>query len=129
MRQIGAAVGNRVTATAQPLATVRARDGAPDWPALDALIEEWRPARLLVGEPLNMDGTASDMSLRAAAFARRLKSRFALPVELVDERLSTRAAKQLMQEEAHIRPEPAARHPDAVAAELILRTWLASEHA
>ena len=124
MRRIGVAVGNRVTATAQPLAALRARDGIPDWAALGALIDEWHPALLLVGNPLNMDGSPSDMSRRAATFARRLQGRFNLPADMVDERLSSFEAQQLLQDPSTGRPANPAQSTDALAAELILRTWL-----
>jgi putative Holliday junction resolvase len=113
LRYIGVAVGQSVTKTASPLATLKAKDGNPKWPAVDALVEEWAPAALLVGLPLNMDDSESEMSARARVFADKLKRRFKLPVEMVDERLTTRAAQQV---------DPARAHE--VAAVLIAQTWL-----
>src|SRR5690606_16707927 len=65
LRWIGAAVGQSMLATGSPLARLKARDGIPRWEEIDALLEEWKPDRLVVGLPLNMDGSESDMSLRA----------------------------------------------------------------
>lgn len=92
-KMIGVAVGQSLTASATPLAALKARDGVPNWDQIAALLKEWQPARLVVGLPLNMDGSESDMSQRAAKFARRLEGRFAVPVSQVDERLSSFEAR------------------------------------
>lgn len=113
LRHIGVAAGQTVTATASPLTTLGARQGKPHWPTVLALVAEWSPIRLLVGLPLNMDGTASAMSARASAFADELERRTGLPVSLVDERLTTREAQSLRPDDAH-----------AHAAVLIAETWL-----
>ena len=124
LRQIGVAVGNVTTSSAQALTTLQAKDGIPRWEEVKTLLEEWQPQRLLVGLPLNMDGTSSELSQRSEKFGRRLQGRFALPVDYMDERLSSFDAKQTLRESGHkgdYKHSPA----DALAAELILRTWLA----
>ena len=75
-RRIGVASGQAVTATASPLAPVPARDGIPAWEQLDALVAEWRPDALIVGLPLNMDDSESELSRLARKFGRRLGARF-----------------------------------------------------
>jgi putative Holliday junction resolvase len=112
LKHIGIAVGQSITATASPLTTIRARDGKPDWVAIQALIEEWQPARLLVGLPLNMDDSESEMSLAARRFGARLARRSGLDVTMVDERLTSFEVKD--EDQTH-----------AAAAALIARTWLA----
>ncbi len=92
--KIGVASGNGVTGTASPLPALRCRDGQPDWNHLTALLDDWRPNTLVVGLPLNMDGSESESSRRARKFARRLHGRFGLPVWMIDERLSTREARE-----------------------------------
>lgn len=124
LRQIGVAMGNALLGTTRPLPILRARDGIPDWEALAALLREWQPDLLVVGNPLNMDGSASELSRRAEKFARRLHGRYGLPVEMVDERLSSFEAKQLSREQGH-RGDYHREPVDSLAAELILRTWLA----
>lgn len=102
---------------------VRARDGIPDWRELERLLEEWRPELLVVGNPLNMDDSDSELSRLAQKFGRRLAERFRLPVEFMDERLSSFEAKQLLRERGHrgdYRESPA----DSLAAKLILESWL-----
>jgi putative holliday junction resolvase len=128
LRQIGVAAGNRQLGTAMALTVLRARDGIPDWNAVAQLLAEWQPGLLVVGLPLNMDGTDSDMSARTQRFANRLHGRFGLAVELVDERLSSRAAKAILRDQGHrgdFRTAPA----DSMAAQLILETWLAEHRA
>lgn len=115
-KRIGVAVGQRLTGTATPLETVAVRRGRPDWDRVAALIDEWRPDALVVGNPLNMDGTRQAVTDSADRFAHRLKGRFSLPVFRADERLSTVEAKNLLQR---------TRDLDAVSAQLILETWLA----
>ena len=119
LKRIGVAVGNGVTATASALAPLRANEGNPDWEAVRRLLEEGKPQRLVVGLPLNMDGTPSEMSARAERFARRLEGRFNLRCEMMDERLSTFEARGLIAESG----SEASR--DSVAACLVLESWFA----
>ena len=98
------------------VATVDAEDGRPRWRQLDELIHAWRPARLVVGLPVNMDGTPSEMSANARGFGARLTARYALAVEYVDERLSTFEA---------ISRGADAADSHAAAAQVIAETWLA----
>ena len=91
--KIGVAVGQSVTRTATALTTVKARQGKPDWPVIDQLVAEWKPALFVVGLPLNMDDSESEMSAAAEKFARRLNGRYQLETIMVDERLSTFEAR------------------------------------
>lgn len=123
LTQIGVAVGNAVLGTCEPLTVLRAKEGQPDWEETAKLLAEWQPELLLVGDPLHMDGTASELGERARRFARRLHGRFGKPVELVDERLTSHAAKAEARERGHrgdYRRDPV----DSLAASLILRSWL-----
>ena len=113
--KIGIAVGQKITGTATPVAIVKARDGIPQWSVIDQLMEEWQPTVLVVGLPINMDGTESDMSKAAARFSRRLHGRYGIRIELMDERLSTFEAREFENPD----------QLDAIAAKLILETWLA----
>ena len=75
-KQIGVAVGQVVTGQARELCVLKAQNGVPDWQQIEALLREWQPDALVVGLPLNMDGSPSEMSARAEKFARRLNGRF-----------------------------------------------------
>ena len=123
LRNIGVAVGNTLSLTSRPLTILQARDGVPDWDALSNILDEWRPDRILVGNPLNMDDSESDMGLQAARFARRIEGRFGLTVTLVDERLSSREAKADALAAGH-RGDFASIPVDDEAAAIILATWL-----
>ena len=116
-------MGNQETGTSQALTTLRARDGIPDWVEVGKLLAEWQPVQLIVGQPLNMDGSESELSRLAAKFGRRLEGRYGLPVEYMDERLSSFEAKQQLREAGHsgdYHKNPA----DELAAQLILQSWL-----
>lgn len=123
LRQIGVAVGNCLLSTTQPLAILRAREGQPDWAVAEKLIAEWQPDLLLVGDPLNMDGSDSELGERARKFARRLHGRLGLQVVMVDERLSSFEAKQISREQGH-RGDYHRQPIDSYAAELLLQSWL-----
>jgi len=122
-RRIGVAVGEQHTAMAQPLATVPARDGRPDWPGIDRLVATWQPAGFVVGLPFNMDDTEAALAPRARAFGKRLSARYNRPVHLVDERLTSRTARAVLREAGATRRRTAAR-VDALAAQQILQTFL-----
>lgn len=115
LKHIGVAVAEPQADLARGIASVAAKDGVPRWNALDALVREWRPAALVVGLPLNMDGTPSEMSKRARAFGQRLGERYALPVDYADERLSTFEAVSRGADAGDA-------HADAAA--VIAETWL-----
>jgi len=118
LKRIGIAVGNAELETSNALTTISARDGIPDWNQIEKLINEWGPTQIVVGDPLNFDGSDSEMATRARRFSRRLEARFGLPCELIDERLSSIEAKALCKQS-----NARSQHLDAVAAEIILQTW------
>ena len=89
IKRIGIAMGNTLTGQAQPLAVVSAIDNAARFTQIGALIDAWKPARLVVGEPLHPDGAEHEMTLRCRRFANQLPGRFNLPGTLVDERYSS----------------------------------------
>jgi putative Holliday junction resolvase len=89
VKRIGIAMGNTLTGQAQPLSVIKAVDNATRFKHIGELIEQWRPALLVVGEPRHPDGAEHDMTLRARRFANQLHGRFSLPIALVDERYSS----------------------------------------
>ncbi len=124
-RSIGVAFGQSLTGSARELAPLPAKDGQPDWTQVQRVIDEWQPHYLLVGLPLNMDGSESEFGARARKFGQRLHGRTGLPVEFVDERLSTRAAKEEAFERGH-RGNYARDPVDSIAARIFLEDWLRS---
>ncbi len=123
-RRIGVAVGNELLKSARELTPLPARDGIPDWNQLVRLVEEWQPDLFVVGLPLNMDGSESAMSTRARKFGNRLHGRYGKPCTLVDERGTTREAKQIAHASGH-RGNYREDSVDGIAAVLILEGWFA----
>ncbi|WDE01981.1 Holliday junction resolvase RuvX [Thalassomonas actiniarum] len=93
-KYIGVAVGQEITGSASPLGSVKANDGIPHWDNLEKYLKEWQPDYLVVGLPLNMDGSEQQLTLDAKKFGNRLAGRFGKKVEFQDERLTTADAKE-----------------------------------
>lgn len=125
-RRIGVSVGNELLRSARELKPFAARDGIPDWDVISALVKEWQPDLFVVGLPLNMDGSESEMSTRARKFGKRLYGRYGKPCEMFDERGTTREARTIAREQGHggnYRKESI----DGIAAVLILEGWFAQQ--
>jgi len=124
-RRIGVAVGQQITASANPVGTVSNGPDGPDWPQISRWVAEWRPDRFVVGLPLHADGSRSDLSTDALDFAREL-ARYERPVESVDERFTSMEAREMLKQErakgrrGRIRKQTI----DATAAMLIAERWL-----
>ncbi|WP_346797006.1 Holliday junction resolvase RuvX [Halomonas sp. Bachu 37] len=123
-RRIGVAVGNEMLHSARELTPLTARDGIPDWQVVTRLVDEWQPDLFVVGLPINMDGSESEMSKRARKFGNRLHGRYGKPCTMVDERGSTREAKSIAREAGHS-GNYRAQSVDGIAAVLILEGWFA----
>jgi putative Holliday junction resolvase len=126
-RRIGVAVGERATRTAHGIVTVAMGRAGADWKHIAALIEEWRPDTLVIGLPLAMDGHETAMSRDSRRFGAALGRRHALPVEWMDERLSSDDAEHRLR--AATAPgrrisRRRIRRRDQVAAQLILESYL-----
>ncbi len=125
VKNIGVAVGQKITCTANALKPVKAKDGIPNWDEIMFLVQEWQPDAFIVGVPLNMDGTSSTMTIRAKKFANRLTGRFIKPWYPVDERLSTRETKEWAYRLGH-KGHFASAPVDSMAAQLLLESWMNS---
>jgi putative Holliday junction resolvase len=97
-KRIGVAVGDLEVGIAHPLATIDAEDNAARFAAITRLVEEWLPSRFVVGLPMHADGTEHELSRLARRFGQRLEGRYGMPAELVDERLTSRAAEERLRE-------------------------------
>ncbi|OGT36822.1 MAG: Holliday junction DNA helicase RuvA [Gammaproteobacteria bacterium RIFCSPHIGHO2_12_FULL_37_14] len=123
MKRIGIAIGQSITQTARPLDTIQAKAGIPDWDALTKIIKKWLPDALIVGIPLNMDGSDQPISIHARQFANSLHTRYQLPVYETDERLTTKDARERLFSEGGYKALQDGQ-VDRVAAQLILQNWL-----
>jgi putative holliday junction resolvase len=124
-KNIGIACGQTISGTANALSPLKAKDGIPDWLQVEKILQEWQPNLVLVGLPLNMDDSESELSLRARKFANRLHGRFGVKVEMVDERLTSFEAKGEVMScggSRHYKENPV----DSIAARLMLEAWLAN---
>ena len=109
-------------AIAHPLETIDAADTERRFARIAKLIDEWEPVLLVVGLPLALDGTEHNLSGLARKFSQRLHGRFALPVRLVDERLTSVEAGHAARE-AGLGGRDARKHLDPLAAKLILEAF------
>jgi putative holliday junction resolvase len=126
-RRIGVACGDTLSATATPLAAVRAGPAGQQWPAIGALVRDWQPALAVVGLPYNTDGTEGDMTIAARAFADELAARCGLRVELVDERYSSLEAHERLKDaraSGQRKRRIGKADIDAAAACIILERWI-----
>lgn len=125
-RRIGVAIGQQITASANPLGAVANGSAGPDWSQISRWMDEWNPDRLVVGLPLHADGTPSDLSRDALVFVAQL-GRYGRPVETVDERYTSLEAKELLKRERQTGRRGRIRKEmiDAAAAVLIAERWFA----
>jgi putative holliday junction resolvase len=124
-RRIGVASGDTLTRTARPLKTLQCAPSVP-WPQIDHLVQEYHPRQFIVGLPYNMDGTPTPLTKTSRRFATDLKSRYAQPVALIDERLSSReASEQIRRARSQGIKARRATHEDIdrVAARILLERW------
>lgn len=135
LRRIGVATGNTLTHSATPLTAVAGQISVGEkqqtnWEPLEKLIKEWRPDRLLVGQPLLVDGKRQPFTEKAEAFAAELGERSGITVELVDETLSSRAAESELKQQRQAGRKSKIRKAeiDAMAAKVIIETWLSEQH-
>lgn len=124
-RRIGVAVGEHLIHSANPLTTIDSESNEVRFAAITQLINEWQPKLLIVGLPLSLDGSETDVTQLCKKFARRLNGRFNLPVILVDERYSSAEASQLLNETG-IKGRAQKAMLDQVAAQTILGSYFDS---
>ncbi|ABE55952.1 Holliday junction resolvase YqgF [Shewanella denitrificans OS217] len=126
-KSIGVAVGQSITASASPLLALKAQDGIPNWDEIEKLIKEWQPDLVVVGLPLNMDGTEQDITQRAKKFANRISGRFGVKVLTQDERLTTADAKARLFELGGYKALTKGQ-VDAVSAVLIIESYFENQY-
>ncbi len=122
-------MGQRVTGTASPLTTLTSKNQKPDWDAIAALIQEWKPEALVVGMPYHLDGNETRLSERIKKFCRQLEGRYRLPVYQIDERLSSAEAERYLKHERQQgrKKRIQKNEIDQLAAAIQLESWLSGE--
>jgi putative holliday junction resolvase len=124
-KRIGVATGETMLKVAHPLTTINGEENEIKFTQIAQLVQEWRPALLVVGLPLHMDGESHLLTQLSKKFAQRLEGRFNLPVIMVDERLSSAEASQQLNA-AGIKGIKQKAMLDAVAAQTILQSYFDS---
>ena len=124
LKNIGIAIGQNITKSASTFYAIKAKGGVPDWIRLDSLIEEWEPNLFVVGDPFNMDGTKSEFQKKIAKFSTELKKRYEIELYMMDERLTSKEAKERIQEKPSGIKDSANKH--SISARIILEDWFRS---
>ena len=124
-KRIGVAVGELILRQAHPLTTIHSQSNEEKFSAIAALINEWKPKRLVVGLPLALDGSAHEMTARCTRFANQLRGRFCLPVDFAEERLSSVEAQERLQSAGATKNHDKL---DALAAQVILEAYFEQGH-
>ena len=121
-QKTGMAVGSSLIESATPLALFPMKDGIPNWDELLKIVKQHQPTLFLVGLPLNMDDSESELSARARKFARRLRHQTNIITWMVDERLTTREARDELD---HYQAQGRAKKlsADSIAAALFIENW------
>lgn len=122
-KRIGIATGQTITRSATPYTTLNQVDGNPDWSAIEAEIQQWKPQALIVGMPYHTDGSENKMTAAARHFCYELEKRFKLPVFEVNEALSSQQAEEFLKQDIKINKQN--KHEiDRIAAAIIVQRWL-----
>lgn len=93
---IGVAIGQTITCTSKPLSCIQSIRGIPNWKKISEIFQTWCPNAIVVGLPLNMDGSTQKITVYAKKFAQELRKKFIIPVNMQDERLTTIEAKSIL---------------------------------
>lgn len=126
-KSIGVAIGQEITGTASPLPSLSARDGIPEWSHIGSIYQEWQPQQVIVGLPLNMDGTNQEITYAARKFGHRLHNKFKIEVAFYDERLTTADAKARLFELGGYKKLEKGKI-DSVSACLIVEGWMETQY-
>ncbi len=127
LKNIGIAIGQEVTGSAETFYSLKAKNGKPNIDELDKIIYEWKPSILLLGDPLNMDGSVSDIKLETEKFSTFIKNRYGIPTVPVDERLTTREAlERIKSKREYLHKSNLDKH--SVSAQIIFESWLREQN-
>tara|TARA_Y100000992_G_C21145719_1_gene433651 strand:+ start:181 stop:576 length:396 start_codon:yes stop_codon:yes gene_type:complete len=116
VKKIGVAVGQTETNTSSPLHVIQNKDNKINWNEISIVLDEWKPDLILIGKPLNMDGTDSEIMKKVDKFFQKLKSTYEAEYQYVDERLTTFEAREILKENEK-------DFVDANAAKILIDSW------
>ena len=126
LKRTGVAVGNTLTGSATPECTLTGKDEQPDWDGISTLIKEWKPSQIVVGLPIELDGSESPLKKRIDRFCNQLNGRYNLSVDQENEQFtSIEAAERLKQLRQRGRKKKVTKDEvDKIAASIILESWM-----
>lgn len=124
LKNIGIAIGQEITRTASTFYSLKANEGKPRWAELDEIVEDWKPSLFVVGDPLNMDGTRSKIQDLSDRFSDSLNKRYDIEIEKLDERLTSREAKERLESLPIGTKDSSNKH--SISAQIILEDWFRS---
>ena len=114
-KKIGVAVGQTSTFTSSPLQVISSKDNKVNWNEIIILLDEWKPELIIVGKPLNMDGTDREIMKEVDKVFLKLKDIYDAKYEYIDERLTTFEARQILDDKNSL--------VDANAAKILIDNW------
>ena len=121
-KRIGVAIGNNITKTSHPLSTIDTPVNTKRFIAIEKLISQWSPILIVIGFPLNEDGSSSRLTVLVKKFASKIKNKFGIKISLIDERLTSIEAEILLKEtDANVKKRKSVI--DQVAAQIILTSY------
>ena len=103
---------------------MKATEGKPKWAELDRIIIDWKPGLFVVGDPFNMDGTRSKIQDLSDRFSDSLNKRYDIEIEKLDERLTSREAKERLESLPIGTKDSSNKH--SISAQIILEDWFRS---
>ncbi|WP_367678479.1 Holliday junction resolvase RuvX [Buchnera aphidicola] len=122
-KNIGTAIGQDITHTASMLSTIQVKNNIPDWKKISSLIQYWIPKLIIIGYPLNMDGTTQKITKKTIDFSKILYKRHLIHTEFHDERLTTIEAKSILYQTKRYK-KINKKNINSLSAVLILESWL-----
>ncbi|WMY97516.1 MAG: Holliday junction resolvase RuvX [Arsenophonus sp.] len=120
---IGVAIGQTITNTAQPINFLKSKNGCPNWEKIQKIFQIWKPSIAIIGLPLNMDGTEQNISYKSRNFATQIKKKYRIPIQLHDERLSTVEARKILFQKKGYK-SLTKKNINSISAVIILESWL-----
>lgn len=126
LKRTGVAIGNTVIGSATPECTLISKDELPDWDGISKLFKEWQPSQIVVGMPIELDGTENPLKKRIDRFCNQIQGRYNIDVEQENEQFtSIEAAQRLKQLRQSGRKQKISKDEvDKIAAAIILENWM-----
>ena len=126
LKRTGVAVGNTVIGSATPECTISSKDEQPNWDDISKLFKEWQPTQIVVGMPIELDGSENPLKKRIDRFCNQIQGRYNVPVDQENEQFtSIEAAQRLKQLRQSGRKQKVSKDEvDKIAAAIILENWM-----